>query len=206
MKKNFEYALALTGSIASGKSTVASLLKLNGLQCIDADATAHELLDENASTIAEMFGDEYVIGGKVNRKPLGDLIFANADEKAKLEAFMHPKIRERILEKSLRFEKLKFPYLIDIPLFFETNAYEIETSVVVYTPKEIQMERLIKRNKLSVEEAQLRIAAQMDIEEKKKRADFVIDNSGKLPHLQLECEEFVEKIKKLALGKGMSGT
>ncbi len=200
MSKNFSYALALTGSIASGKSTVASLLKLHGLQCIDADATAHEVLEDHAKEIGELFGPEYLTKGKVNRKKLGSLIFADKEAKAKLEAFMHPKIRERILEKSQRFEKLKFPYLIDIPLFFETNAYEIATSVVVYTPKEVQLERLIKRNGLSEEESKQRIAAQMDIEDKKARADFIIDNSGDLKHLQEECELFVEIIKKLKLG------
>jgi len=200
MSKDFSYALALTGSIASGKSTVASLLKLHGLQCIDADATAHEVLNDHPTDIAKIFGDEYLEHGKVNRKKLGSLIFANEEAKAKLEAFMHPKIRQRILEKSQRFEKLKFPYLIDIPLFFETNAYDIATSVVVYTPKEVQLERLIKRNGLTEEESLQRIAAQMDIEDKKARADFVIDNSGNLKHLQQECELFVEKMKILKLG------
>jgi len=200
MSKDFSYALALTGSIASGKSTVASLLKLHGLQCIDADATAHEVLDDHPADIAALFGEEYLLKGKVNRKKLGGLIFSNLEAKEKLEAFMHPKIRERILQKSQRFEKLKFPYLIDIPLFFETNAYDIKTSVVVYTPKEVQLERLMKRNDLTEEESLQRIAAQMDIEEKKKRADFVIDNSGNLKHLQAECERFVEKMKILKLG------
>ena len=200
MSKDFSYALALTGSIASGKSTVASLLKLHGLQCIDADATAHEVLDDHPADIAALFGEEYLLKGKVNRKKLGGLIFSNLEAKEKLEAFMHPKIRERILEKSQRFEKLKFPYLIDIPLFFETNAYDIKTSVVVYTPKEVQLDRLMKRNDLTQEESLQRIAAQMDIEEKKKRADFVIDNSGNLKHLQAECERFVEKMKILKLG------
>lgn len=200
MNKNFSYALALTGSIASGKSTVASLLKLHGLQCIDADATAHEVLDDHPTDIAALFGEQYLLKGKVDRKKLGSLIFANEAEKKKLETFMHPKIRERILEKSLRFEKLKFPYLIDIPLFFETEAYEIDTAVVVYTPKEVQLERLMKRNDLTETESLQRIAAQMDIEDKKERADFVIDNSGNLKHLQAECELFVEKMKKLKLG------
>jgi len=200
MSKNFSYALALTGSIASGKSTVASLLKLHGLQCIDADATAHEVLEDHPQDIAQLFGQEYLTQGKVDRKKVGSLIFSNDDAKAKLEAFMHPKIRERILKKSQRFEKLKFPYLIDIPLFFETNAYEIKTSVVVYTPKEVQLERLIKRNGLTEEESLQRIAAQMDIEEKKAKADFIIDNSKDLKHLQKECELFIEKIKTLELG------
>ena len=201
MANEFNYALALTGSIASGKSTVASLLKLHGLQCIDADATAHEILDEEAEEIAKLFGSEYLIGSKVDRTKLGKLIFSNKEKREMLNHFMHPLIRNRIALKAQRFEKLQFPYLIDIPLFFETKAYDIAYSVVVYTPKEIQLERLVKRNKLSPEEAEQRIAAQMDIEEKKQMADFVIDNSGKLPHLQEECELFVEKIKKLNIGQ-----
>lgn len=199
MSHKFRYAIALTGSIASGKSTVASLLRLHGLQCIDADLAAHEILDENPSAIAELFGDEYLEKGKVNRAKLGSLIFANSEAKAKLEAFSHPLIRQRIEQKSERFEKLKFPYLIDIPLFFETKAYDIATNVVVYTPKEVQLERLIKRNGLTKEASLQRISAQMDIEKKKELADYVIDNSGNLRHLQQECENFVEKIKKLKL-------
>ena len=199
MSQYFQYALALTGSIASGKSTVASLLKLHGLQSIDADATAHEVLKDFPLDIAKLFGDNYLDKGVVKRKELGNLIFTNKEAKEKLEAFMHPKIRERIITKAARFEKLKFPYLIDIPLFFETNAYEIKHSVVVYTPKEVQLERLMKRNKLSEQESLDRIAAQLDIEVKKQKADFVIDNSGNLKHLQAECEAFVEKIKQREL-------
>jgi len=77
----------------------------------------------------------------------------------------------------------------------ENNSYDIKESVVVYTPKKIQLERFIKRNGFSQEESLRRIASQMDIEEKKKRATWVIDNSGKLKHLQQECEEFVDMIK-----------
>ncbi len=195
----FSYALALTGSIASGKSTVASLLKLHGLQCIDADATAHKILDEEAQSIKALFGEEYLLERGVNRKKLGELIFNDREQKKRLESFMHPKIRQSIEKQAQRFEKLKFPYLIDIPLFFETKAYDIKYSVVVFTPKRVQLERLMKRNKLTQAQAQARIAAQMDIEKKRDLADFVIDNSHDLKHLQGECERFVESIKNLNL-------
>lgn len=195
----FSYALALTGSIASGKSTVASLLKLHGLQCIDADATAHKILDEEAQSIKALFGEEYLLERGVNRKKLGELIFNDREQKKRLESFMHPKIRQSIEKQAQRFEKLKFPYLIDIPLFFETKAYDIKYSVVVFTPKRVQLERLMKRNKLTQAQAQARIAAQMDIEQKRDLADFVIDNSHDLKHLQGECERFVESIKNLNL-------
>ncbi|MEJ2468805.1 MAG: dephospho-CoA kinase [Campylobacterales bacterium] len=191
----FKYAIALTGGIATGKSTVASLLALHGLRVIDADAIAHKLLDENSGWVAETFGKAYVKNGKVVRSELGKVIFSDADAKAQLEAFLHPKIRQAIEEESERQDRFKFPYLIDIPLYFETQAYPIEDSVVVYTPKAIQLQRFMKRNGFEEAEALRRIESQMDIEEKKKRATWVIDNSGNLKHLQDECEAFVETIK-----------
>ncbi len=192
----FEFAIALTGGIATGKSTVASLLSLNGMRIIDADTISHEILDANAMWIKENYGEEYLkSNSKVDRTKLGALIFSNPDEKKKLEEFLHPKIREEIEKRSIKQDSFKFPYLIDIPLFFENNAYDIKESVVVYTPSDIQLERFMKRNGYSKEESLKRINSQMPIEEKKKRATWVIDNSKDLKHLQKECEEFVEKIK-----------
>ncbi len=191
----FKYAIALTGGIATGKSTVASLLGLNGLRIIDADAIAHKLLDQNSTWVAENFGTEFVKNGKVDRPKLGKLVFSDKEAKAKLEAFLHPLIRQTIESESDKQDTFEFPYLIDIPLFFETDAYDIKDSVVVYTPKDIQLERFMKRNGFSEEESLRRIESQMDIDEKKKRATWVIDNSSNLKHLQDECEKFVEQIK-----------
>ncbi|MDD5386925.1 MAG: dephospho-CoA kinase [Sulfuricurvum sp.] len=193
----YEYAIALTGGIATGKSTVASLLGLNGLRIIDADTISHQILDTNSAWIAEHFGQQYVKGNKVNRPELGKIIFANAEAKKELEAFLHPKIRSAIEEASEKQDLLKYPYLIDIPLFFETSSYPIKNSVVVYTPKELQLERFMKRNGFTSEESLRRIETQMDIEEKRSRATWVIDNSHNLKHLQAQCEQFVEVIKEL---------
>lgn len=193
----FEYAIALTGGIATGKSTVASLLGLNGLRIIDADTIAHRILDENSLWVAERFGSEFVKNGKVDRPSLGKIVFADPKAKKELEAFLHPKIRAAIEEESEKQDRLKYPYLIDIPLFFETASYPIKNSVVVYTPKVLQLERFMKRNGFSEEESLRRIESQMDIEEKKKRATWVIDNASNLKHLQNECEQFVETIKTL---------
>lgn len=191
----FEYAIALSGGIATGKSTVASLLSLNGMRVIDADTISHEILDASSSWVEETFGAEYLNGSKVNRAKLGTLIFSDAKAKKILEDFLHPKIRDEIEKRSIKQDSFKFPYLIDIPLFFENGAYDIKESVVVYAPPEIQLERFMKRNGYSKEESIRRIASQMPIDEKKKRATWVIDNSKNLKHLQKECEEFVEKIK-----------
>lgn len=191
----FEYAIALSGGIATGKSTVASLLSLNGMRVIDADTISHEILDASSSWVVDTFGYEYVNGSKVDRAKLGTLIFSDAKAKKILEDFLHPKIRDEIEKRSEKQDGFKFPYLIDIPLFFENGAYNIKESVVVYTPPEVQLERFMKRNGYSQEESIRRIASQMPIDEKKKRATWVIDNSQNLKHLQKECEEFVNMIK-----------
>ena len=191
----FEFAIALTGGIATGKSTVASLLALNGMRVIDADTISHKILDDSHLWVEETFGSEYVNNSKVDRSLLGDMIFSTPDAKKTLEDFLHPKIRAEIEAQSIKQDSFKFPYLIDIPLFFENGAYNIKDSVVVYTPKEIQLERFMKRNKYSEEESLKRIASQMPIDEKKEKATWIIDNSKNLKHLQQECEDFVDKIK-----------
>lgn len=196
----FEYAIALTGGIATGKSTVASLLALNGMRVIDADTISHKILDESYEWVKETFGDEYIKGtNKVDRAKLGAYIFATPEAKKVLEDFLHPKIKAEIERQSTKQDSFKFPYLIDIPLFFENNNYDIKDSVVVYTPSDIQLERFMKRNGFSEEESRRRIASQMPIDEKKKRATWVIDNSKDLKHLQTEVEKFVEKIKEIYL-------
>jgi dephospho-CoA kinase len=191
----FEYAIALTGGIATGKSTVASLLALNGMRVIDADSISHQILDESFVWVEENFGKEFVLNKKVNRAKLGEIVFSDHHAKKKLEDFLHPKIRKEIEKQSIKQDSFKFPYLIDIPLFFENGNYDIKESVVVYTPKDIQLERFIKRNGYTKEESLKRINSQMPIDEKKSKATWVIDNSKDLKHLQQEVEDFVAKIK-----------
>ena len=193
----FKYAIALTGGIATGKSTVASLLALNGMRVIDADSISHKILSASHNWVSQTFGDEYVDNKQVDRAKLGKLIFSNPEKKRILEKYLHPKIYKEIENQSIKQDSFKFPYLIDIPLFFENNNYNIKDSVVVYTPKELQLERFIKRNGYSKEESLKRIASQLPIDEKRKRATWVIDNSKDLKHLQNEVELFVEKIKEI---------
>jgi len=188
-------AIVLTGGIASGKSTVSSLMKLYGFRVIDADTIAHEVLESSQAEISNTFGSEFIKDNRVDRKALGALIFANKDKRATLEAIVHPKIKERIYEEALKLERFEKPYLIDIPLFFEREGvYNINKVIVVYTPQTIQLERLIKREGLSELEAMQRIKAQLPIEEKRKKATFLIDNSKDLAHLQSECERVKEEI------------
>ncbi len=195
----FEYAIALTGGIATGKSTVASLLALNGMRVIDADKISHAILDNSKEWVAQTFGSEFVNQKGVDRAKLGTLVFADTKAKKTLEEYLHPRIKAEIERQSEKQDTFGFPYLIDIPLFFENGNYPIEKSVVVYTPPQLQLERFIKRNGYSKEESLRRIASQLPIEEKKAKATWVIDNSKDLKHLQDEVERFVEEIKRIYL-------
>ncbi len=190
----FKHAIALTGGIASGKSTVCNLFKLHGFLTIDADKIAHKLLDIHYLEIEHIFGKEYVLDNKVLRKQLGKIIFSNTKEKLKLENFIHPLIKKKIIEEAMLFEKAKKTYFIDIPLFFETMNYPISRSLTVYTPFDLQIKRLMKRDNISVNEAKLKISNQMDIEKKKELATYVIDNSKNLKNLQNEVEQIIGKI------------
>ncbi len=192
---NLSHAIVLTGSISTGKSTVGSLLSLYGFKIIDADKVAHKMLDKNSSEIAVLFGSEYVSDGKVDRKKLGGLVFNDKEKLKKLEEFLHPLIKEEIKKESLICESQDVPYILDIPLFFENKNYDLDEVAVVYTPKEIQLQRLMSRDNISKEEAEKKISLQMDIEKKAKQADFVIDNSKNFKHLQKEVDRFVEYIK-----------
>jgi len=190
----FEYAIALTGSIATGKSSVAKWFVKQGFKVIDADSIAHDILDAEYKKIEIMFGKELVSAQKVDRQKLGALVFSDEKKRARLESFLHPLIFTEIETESDKEDRLKKPYLIDIPLFFESNRYPIERSLVVYTPKETQLKRLMQRNGYNEKEAHLRIALQQDIEEKRKKASYLIDNSGDLTTLWLECKRVKEEI------------
>jgi len=185
----FEKAIALTGGIGTGKSSASAILSLFGFRVIDADKIAHSVLDSKANEIAQIFGKEFILSdGKVDRKRLGRVVFADKSLREELESIVHPSIREEIEKASLEQERLGKPYLIDIPLFFERGNYPIDRVITVYAPRELQIERIMKRDSLSEDEALQRIDAQMDIEEKRRLATWVIDNSGSLKQLQNECE------------------
>jgi len=188
----FRYAYALSGGIATGKSTVSKIFRQYGVDIIDADSVAHEILEEQKEEIVKLFGEEYLKDGKVNRKKLGELVFSSFDAKKRLENLLHPLIYKEIERQSRILDTLEKPYFIDIPLFYETNRYPIKKSVVVYAPKNIQLKRLMKRNGFSKKEAIGRIESQIDIEIKKKLATYLIDNSGDLHALQRECDRIYE--------------
>ncbi|MCF6243906.1 MAG: dephospho-CoA kinase [Sulfurovum sp.] len=190
----FEFAIVLTGSIATGKSTAAKFFETNGFTIIDADKIAHKILDEQHLEIKAHFGNDCVKEKKVNRKILGGIVFNDKKERLFLESLLHPLIFDEIKQLSHEEDMVKKPYFIDIPLFFEKEHYPIKRHLVVYTPKDKQIERLIKRDGYTVEDAMIRIDTQVNIEEKRKRATYVIDNSGDLHQLIHECQKVKEEI------------
>ena len=190
----FKYAIALTGSIATGKSSTVKLLKDAGFHIIDADQIAHQILDEQHQSIADMFGETLVSEGKVDRKALGAIVFSDSNKRKALESLLHPLIYKEIERLSVEQDKLGKPYFIDIPLFFEGGRYPIEKSLVIYTTEEQQLERLMHRESYTKEEALKRIQTQIPVEKKRELATYVIDNSGTLTQLEKECERVKEEI------------
>ena len=191
---SFNYAFALTGGIATGKSTVLEQLKLSGFRIIDADQISHDVIDEQSSKIEEMFGKEFVKDSKVDRKALGAVIFVDKAKRKQLEKLLHPIIYRNIKEKADKLDRRGEPYIVDIPLFYENGNYAIANVIVVYTPREKQIQRVMKRDNFTKEEAILRIDSQLDIEQKKDNALYVIDNSSNLKHLEVEVNRVKEEI------------
>ena len=195
--QNFPNAYVITGSIASGKSTVVNLLKERGFSVIDADVIAHEQLEICKGEIVREFGEQILDeAGKIDRKKLGAIVFREPKKLKNLEQILHPKIKAEILSKALQLERLERVYFIDIPLFFEKKERyaEFKNVAVIYAPKELLLSRLMSRNALNLEDAKARVELQMDIEQKRKMAKFVIDNSSDRENLKLELEKFLKQI------------
>ncbi len=192
----FKYAVALTGGIATGKSTVAAQFVSAGFVVIDADRIAHQILDDVSFEVARLFGDEVLQNGKVNRDILGRIIFAQTQKRKVLEALLHPLIFDEILRLSDIEDQKKKPYLVDIPLFFETGRYNIGRVIVVYASQQQQIERAMQRDSVSKEAVLRRIEAQMDMEQKRNQADYLIDNSGDEQQLDKEVISVIQHIKK----------
>jgi len=184
----FEYAIALTGGIATGKSSAAKLFNAWGFEIIDLDAIAHQVLNAQQEKIAALFGAAYINKSGIDRKALGKLVFSDVNQRKKLEALLHPIIQKEAASRAKVLDMMAGSYLVDIPLFFEFQGYPITRTIVVYAPREVQLQRLMRRDGYSVKEAEQRLDAQMDIEKKREQATFVIDNSGDLSQLKNECQ------------------
>lgn len=194
----FKNAIVITGGIATGKSEVCKILKNRGFDIIDADEISHEILDNSFKEILKNFGENLVDlkTKKIKRKILGDFVFKNKNKLEILEKILHPKIRFKIYENAKNLEKKNRIYFIDIPLFFEKQNYDFKRILLIYAPKDLQIQRLKARNSLDFENANLRINSQIDIEKKLNLANFVIKNLTNLKDLEKKVDEFLKKVEK----------
>lgn len=196
----FSNAIAITGGIASGKSTVCNLLKLYGYSIIDTDSIAHKILESSKDEVINAFGSDILeSNANISRKKLGEIVFKNKAKLAMLESILHPKIRSEVTQKAQILESQQILYFIDIPLFFElkarNNGCEIPRVLLVYAPKELQLERLQKRDNLNAESAISRLDNQIDIEIKKQNATFIIENTSDIDELQKKVEDFLNSLR-----------
>ena len=187
--------IALTGNIASGKSTVQGILEKKGYKVFDTDDAAHILLD-TMPEIKEVFKGYDILNsdGLVNRGQLGRIVFSAPELKKKLENIMHPAIKNKILE-FFEQNKSERAVFVGIPLLFESDMRDIfDKAVLIYTDDFTRKERLILRNNYSPEYAAARMEAQMPKKKKKLLCDDIIFNNGTLSDLEKSVDECLDRI------------
>lgn len=193
--------IGLTGGIASGKSTVARILKRLGAAIVDADALAREVVEPGNDAwkdIVEAFGAEVLQPDQtLDRQKLRATIFNNSAARKKLEAIIHPRVRALAEERIHQHAAAGYEIVVyEVPLLFEGNLHEwLRPVVLVACDLEIQKRRLQERDGLSVEASQRHIDAQLSLAEKRRLADYVIENDGSLEDLEREVESVLNKIK-----------
>jgi dephospho-CoA kinase len=190
--------LGLTGSIGSGKSTVADMLRSRGIPVLDADAIARQVSRDpkTLEAVALEFGPEFVLETDLNRPKVAELIFNNPEARGKLNAIIHPRVRAEMtrLQSKLELEGAKL-IVQDIPLLFE-NGYEklFNATILVDAPLEDRIARVQARDGLTREAILARDAAQMPSSEKRLRATYILENDGDLAHLERQLVAVLEVI------------
>lgn len=196
------FCVGLTGGIGSGKSSAARMFEELGAAVVDTDAIAHELTRAGGAAmraIRDAFGPDYIApDGSLDRAKVRRLVFADDAAKAKLEATLHPLIRERSRASIAAAQQ---PYVIVVvPLLLETGAYRdlIQRVLAVDCSEEQQVARAVQRSRLSADEVRAIMAAQLPRAERHKRADDVLDNDGSMDALRRQVRELHEKYLALA--------
>ncbi len=194
--------LGVTGGIATGKTTVVRMLEKMGAPVIDFDLLARGVVKPGEPALKDIvgyFGEEILLkDGSLDREKLSGIVFQDVEKRRILESFTHPRIYEAS-EREVKKIVEKDPNAIvqlDIPLLIERNLqHMVHKVLVVYIPREKQIERLIEREGMSREEAIDRIEAQMPIDEKLSKADFVINNEGSLEETKKQVEDLWKALK-----------
>ena len=188
--------VGLTGGIGSGKSEAARRLAEHGAVLIDADVAARKVVEPNSPGLAQIaaaFGDEVLRpDGSLNRERLGEIVFADPGLRAKLNAIVHPLVREWMQEAEHRAVQTDGDAIVvhDVPLLAESRGKAgFDAVIVVDVPPNLQLERLVSQRGMAAEQASARMAAQASREQRLAVADIVIDNSGSLDDLDRRVAE-----------------
>ena len=193
--------IGLTGGIASGKSTVSNWLISQGYPVVDADIAARKVVEPGMQAlreITEAFGRDILLeDGTLDRKKLGAIIFSDEEKRQTLNAIVHPAVREWMRQETERaFSVGASVVIMDIPLLFESKlTHMVEETVLVYVSMETQLKRLMDRDGYSEADALARIHAQMPIDDKRKLADYIIDNNGPVSETIEQVKEIMKQFK-----------
>lgn len=193
--------IGITGGIASGKSTVTEFLRQQGYQVIDADQLVHELQEPGGrlyQALLSTFGSTILQeDGRLDRPKLGAMIFGNPELLAQSSQLQNEIIREELARRRDLLAETEDIFFMDLPLLFELGYDNWFDQIwLVYVTEETQLSRLIARNALSQEEAEKRIAAQLSLKEKRKRADVLIDNNGSLEETRQQLRDALQKLER----------
>ncbi len=190
----------LTGGIGSGKSTVARRFAARGLPVIDADRLAREVVEPGSSGLSAVvaaFGEDMLSPeGALDRQLLGRTVFADAEQRRRLNAILHPLIRQRFAERVRALDSSGEPLACyEVPLLFEVGLEaELRPVVVVSAPESVRVARIVARDGIEESAARARIAAQMPLEDKLKAADYVIDNDGSEERTHAQADRVLDTI------------
>lgn len=195
---NQNKVIGLTGSIATGKSQVSNYLRDKGIKVVDADLIARDLVDIPIvkDEIKKAFGENIYVNENLDRKKLAEIVFNNDKKRNILNDIMHPHIYKIILDEIKNSKEIVF---VDIPLLFENEkvnekfGLKFDEIWLVYVDREIQIKRLMDRDGISRYYAEKKINSQISVEEKRKKADVIIDNRFTVEETFMQVEENLKR-------------
>ncbi len=200
--------VGLTGGIASGKSTVSQMFREAGIPVICADELAHEVVKPGSAAldkIRQTFGDEFIDSeGKLDRAAMARLVFDDKSRRKGLESIIHPRVAEEQRKLIREFAAQGHNMVVvDVPLLYESGLEEsFDMILVAYVPPEIQVQRLIARDRVSDKEARSRLDAQLPIDKKKRLAGRIFDNTGPVEHTREQVLGIIKELRALAESGG----
>lgn len=193
--------IGLTGGIATGKSTVSSIIKKNyDVKIIDVDEIGKKVMKQKIilEKLKKVFGEDVIKNGELDRKKMREIVFNDDQKREELNKITHTVILEEVDRIIEEYKKIEDGIIIvDMPLLFEVGyAKKVDKVILIYCKKNIEINRLINRDNIQKEDALKMMEAQMDLEEKKKMADIIIDNNSNLEDLENKIKKVIEKMKK----------